>query len=303
METTLLVVGTGLFVGIFVFLLLTMRPSPASARLDEVVRQARAGLEGGSLAAGGSAAFLERLAKPFGRFRSLLGGKPSPVLVRRLMLAGYRKPVHVDVFLITRLALPALAGLAVAILVTQNIFFYFIVAIVVGLFAPDFWLSHAINKRRERIRLSLPDALDLLSICMEAGLGMDQALVRVGHELEISHRELSQEFLQINFEQRAGARRIDAWKAFADRAAVESVRSFVAMLVQTDRFGTPISKALGTFSDALRTQRRQRAEELAAKTTIKLVIPLVFFIFPDIFVVTVAPAIIAIMRNIAHVVG
>ena len=136
--------------------------------------------------------------------------------------------------------------------------------------------------------LSLPDALDLLAICMGAGLGLDQAIVRVGHELATSHRELSEEFLQINLEQRAGARRLDAWKAFADRADVENVRSFVAMLVQTDRFGTPISNALSTFSDTLRVQRRQRAEELAAKTTIKLVIPLVLFIFPNIFIVTVA---------------
>jgi tight adherence protein C len=136
---------------------------------------------------------------------------------------------------------------------------------------------------------------------MEAGLGLDQAIVRVGQEMGVSHRELSEEFLQINFEQRAGGRRLDAWKAFADRAHVESVRSFVAMLAQTDRFGTPISKALATFSDTLRTQRRQRAEEMAAKTTIKLVIPLVFFIFPDIFIVTIGPAIISIMKNIGHI--
>jgi tight adherence protein C len=217
------------------------------------------------------------------------------------MLAGYRKPVHADVFLLSRLAMPAVAGLAVTILVSQNIFFFFILAVILAFYVPDFWLSHAINKRRGKIMLSLPDALDLLAICMEAGLGADQAMVRVGQELGVSHRELSEELLQINFEQRAGARRIDAWKAFADRAEVESVRSFVAMLVQTDRFGTPISKALAAFSDALRTQRRQRAEELAAKTTIKLVVPLVFFIFPDIFIVTIGPAIISIMRNLGHI--
>jgi tight adherence protein C len=295
------VVGLGLFLGFFLFFLLVTRPSAASARLDEVTRDARPEVERSSSPSGRSSAILERMTKPFGRFRSLLGGKPSPDLVRRLMLAGYRKPVHADVFLISRLALPAVAGLAVATLVSENVFFFFILTVILAFFVPDFWLSHAINKRRERIRLSLPDALDLLAICMEAGLGMDQAIVRVGQELGVSHRELSEEFTQINFEQRAGARRLDAWRAFADRANVESVRSFVAMLAQTDRFGTPISKALGTFSDTLRTQRRQRAEELAAKTTIKLVVPLVFFIFPDIFIVTIGPAIISIMRNLGHI--
>jgi tight adherence protein C len=167
--------------------------------------------------------------------------------------------------------------------------------------APDFWLAHAVNRRRDRIRLSLPDGLDLLAICMEAGLGLDQAVVRIGYELRVSHPELSQELLQDNFEQRAGAPRLQAWKSLAERVDVESVRSFVAMLIQTDRFGTPISKSLGNFSDALRTQRRQQAEEKAAKTTIKLVIPLVLFIFPSIFIVTVGPAVITIMRSLPQI--
>jgi len=141
-----------------------------------------------------------------------------------------------------------------------------------------------------------------LAICMEAGLGLDQGIVRVGQELHVSHPELSEEFLQINFEQRAGMQRIAAWKAFADRADFESVRSFVAMLVQTERFGTPLSKSLGNFSEALRTQRRQQAEERAAKTTIKLVPPLVFFIFPNIAITTVVPAILTVMKNIGHIV-
>jgi tight adherence protein C len=114
---------------------------------------------------------------------------------------------------------------------------------------------------------------------------------------------LSEELLQVNFEQRAGVTRIAAWKAFADRADVESVRSFVAMLIQTDRFGTPIAKSLSAFSDALRTQRRQHAEEMAAKTTVKLVPPMVIFILPDVFIVTVAPAVITVMRSMANIVG
>jgi tight adherence protein C len=177
---------------------------------------------------------------------------------------------------------------------------FFLIAVVVGFFIPDFWLNWAINKRREKIRMSLPDGLDFLSICLEAGLGLDQGIIRLGQELRVSHPDLSEELLQLNLEQRAGVARIAAWKAFSDRVDLESVRSFVAMLIQTDRFGTPISKSLGTFSDALRTQRRQKAEEMAAKTTVKLVFPLVFFIFPAMGIVVVFPPFITIIRHMEH---
>jgi tight adherence protein C len=241
------------------------------------------------------------LAKPFGRLRGLFAGEPDPDIVRRLLLAGYRKHAHADLFLGVRLGLPALLGFSVAFVAEDNALFLFLLTIIVTFFLPDFWLAHAIKKRRERIRLSLPDGLDLLSICMEAGLGMDQAVVRVGQELRVSHSELSEELLQVNFEQRVGVARIAAWKAMADRVNVESVRSFVAMLIQTERFGTPISKSLGVFSDALRTQRRQLAEERAAKTTVKLVLPLVFLILPNVFLVTVAPAVITIMGSMGGI--
>src|SRR3989442_133757 len=138
---------------------------------------------------------------------------------------------------------------------------------------------------------------------MEAGLGLDQAIVRVGQELRITHLDLSTELLQINFEQRAGVPRIDSWKAFADRFDLESLRMFVAMLTQTERFGTPVAQALSTFSESLRTEHRQKAEEMAAKAAVKLIIPLVFFIFPTVFIVTVGPAIIGLIRNIGTLLG
>ncbi|HEV2383046.1 MAG TPA: type II secretion system F family protein [Terriglobia bacterium] len=232
----------------------------------------------------------------------MFGGAPNPEIVRRLMLAGYRKPYHADVFIGIRLLLPAIAGFAVAFCFRDNVIFIFILTVVLTFFLPDFWLGRAVNKRRDRIKRSLPDALDLLAICMEAGLGVDQALMRVGQELKISHRDLSDEFVQINLEQRAGNPRIGAWRNMADRVDVESVRSFVNMLAQTERFGTPISKSLATFSEALRVQRRQRAEEMAAKTTIKLVLPLVLFIFPSIFIVTAAPAVITIIKSFKTVI-
>jgi tight adherence protein C len=219
------------------------------------------------------------------------------------MLAGYRKPAHADIFLGARLALPAAFGLLIALLVSGNAIVYFIIAIAVGFFLPDLWLNWSIKKRREDIRMSLPDGLDFLAICLEAGLGMDQGIVRLGQELRVSHPALAEELLQINFEQRAGVPRITAWKSFADRVDLEMVRSFVAMLIQTDRFGTPISKSLGTFSDSLRIQRRQKAEELAAKTTIKLLFPLALFIAPAMGIVLLGPAALSLIKNFKHMLG
>ena len=288
------------FVGFFLIALFMLpRSSAESALLDEVTRQARELHQPGSQASR-PGVNVDWLAKPFTLVRRFFSSDPDPDLVRRLMLAGYRKPAHVDIFLGARLVLPVALGCLSAILFSTNLFL-FLMTLVVGFFIPDFWLNLAVRKRREKIRLSLPDGLDLLAICIEAGLGLDQGIVRVGHELRVSHPELSEELLQINLEQRAGAPRIAAWQSFAARADTESVRSFVAMLVQTDRFGTPIAKSLGSFSDSLRTQRRQRAEELAAKTTIKLIPPLVFFIFPSMGIVILVPAAISILENLKHI--
>jgi tight adherence protein C len=146
--------------------------------------------------------------------------------------------------------------------------------------------------------LALPDALDLLVICMEAGLGMDQALIRIGEELHLAHKDLSDELLFIRLEQRAGKPRIEAWRNMANRTGLEILRSFVNMLVQTERFGTPLSKSLSYFADSLRTRRRQQVEEMAAKTTVKLVFPLVFFIFPSMFIVLLVPALISISKSL-----
>lgn len=168
---------------------------------------------------------------------------------------------------------------------------------MLGILAPDLWLNLTIKKRRERIRLSLPDALDFLAICVESGLGLDQAIVKVAREIRFHHPELSDELVQINLEQRAGKPRVEAWRHLAERTNLDVMRSFVHMLIQTERFGTPVSKSLGVFSDSLRTQRRQKAEEMAAKTTVKLIFPLVVFIFPSIFIVTIIPAVITLIAS------
>ena len=163
---------------------------------------------------------------------------------------------------------------------------------------PDLCLTEMTRRRREAIRLGMPDAIDLMVICVEAGLGLDQALLRAGQELAISHPAVSEEFMTINIEQRAGKARLDAWGGMAERTRLDIVKGFVSMLGQTDRFGTPVAKALSVFSDSIRIKRRQQAEEMAAKTTVKLLFPLVLFIFPSIFIVLLGPAILTIGRSL-----
>src|SRR6266481_7429402 len=297
--TLIILFGIGLFAAFMLGLVLLMgRSSAQGALLEQVAREAR----GTSPVSGPwrPSVSSDLVAKPFTAFRRFFASEPDPEVVRRLLLAGYRKPHDADIFLGMRLAIPAVLGLSAAMVFSSNTIIAFMIAIVVGFFLPDFWLGYASNRRREQLRLSLPDSLDLLAICLEAGLGLDQAVVRVGQELEVSHPALSEELLLINFEQRAGVQRNSAWQGFAVRANFESARSFVAMLIQTDRFGTPIAKSLGAFSDALRTQRRQKAEERAAKTTIKLVPPLVFCIFPAMGVVVVGPAIVLLRDFFTH---
>ena len=162
-------------------------------------------------------------------------------------------------------------------------------AAVAGFILPDIWLGRRIKARQQILRLALPDALDLLVICMEAGLGLDQALLYVGQELRIAHPELCEEFDMVNAEMHVGKTRMDALRSLATRTGVEDLQALVATLVQTDRFGTSVAQSLRIHSDDLRTKRRQRAEEMAAKTTVKMVFPLVFFIFPALFVVILGP--------------
>ena len=272
--------------------------SRESARLMEVTGGAQAAPAPPTRMTLGALLDSERVAKLVQPVRSLLGSRQDPDLVRRLASAGFRRPSHADLFYLVKIVLPVVAGVVALFLIKQNTFFWVMIIALIGFMLPDLWLIRVVSHRQDRIRLSLPDALDLLVICMEAGLGLDQAILRVGQELKISHPDLSDEFVIIGLEQRAGKARLEAWKSMADRVGVESVRQFVQMLVQTERFGTPISKSLGAFSDALRVRRRQQAEEMAAKTTIKMIPPLVFFIFPNLFIVLLGPAVIMIWRNL-----
>jgi tight adherence protein C len=171
-----------------------------------------------------------------------------------------------------------------------------LLAAALGYLLPGMALARMAKKRQHTIRLSLPDALDLLVVSVEAGLGLDQALQRVGEELAFAHKDLSDELRLVNLELRAGKARPDALRNLADRTGVDDLSSLVAMLVQTDKFGTSVAQSLRVHSDTLRTKRRQRAEEAAAKTGVKMVFPLVFCIFPAIWVVTIGPAAIKFVQ-------
>ena len=163
---------------------------------------------------------------------------------------------------------------------------------------PEVFLQWRISKRQKKLRRALPDALDLLVICVEVGLGLDQALMRVSEELAIVHPELSNELELVNLEMRVGKTRIDALRELARRTGLEDIKTLVAMMIQTERFGTSIAQALRVHSDELRTKRRQRAEEMSAKTSVKMVGPLVFFIFPALMVVILGPAVITLVRQL-----
>ena len=215
----------------------------------------------------------------------------------RLVHAGYRRPDAMAIFLGIRFAcaIGLFALFALPLLVKPNLG-QALLAAAIGYVLPGMALARIARGRQHRIQLSLPDALDLLVVSVEAGLGLDQAMARVAQELATAHPELSAELRLVNLEQLAGTARTDALKNLADRTGVEDLRSLVAMLVQTDKFGTSIANSLRVFSDTLRTKRRQRAEEAAAKTGVKMVFPLVLCIFPAIWIVSIGPAAIKFIR-------
>jgi tight adherence protein C len=225
--------------------------------------------------------------------------KQLPHTQRLMVRAGYRRPESVMVMQGIKVLLP-LALLALVYftgLYHQAPIFILAFAAVGGYLLPEFWLTSRVRRRQQRLRLSLADCLDLLVVCVEAGLALDQSFMRVTQELRIVHPELCEELDLVNAEIRIGRTRVEALRELAGRTGVEDIKSLVAMLVQTERFGTSIAQSLRVHSDELRTKRRQRAEEMAAKATVKMIPPLVFFIFPALFVVILGPAIISLYRH------
>jgi tight adherence protein C len=221
---------------------------------------------------------------------------------RRLVQAGFRRkdaPV---------LAYGVKVALAILLLVAfaaagKFTFVYIVLAVLLGAMVPDIWISRRISRRKENIQLGIPDALDLTVVCVEAGLGLDQSLMRIGQEIRPIHRDLSDELRLLNLEVNAGKTRAQSLRNLSGRTDVDDLKALVAVLIQTDRFGTSVSQSLRVFSDSLRVKRRQRAEERAAKTTIKMIPPLVFFILPAIFVVVLGPAVITIVQELLPSLG
>jgi tight adherence protein C len=213
-----------------------------------------------------------------------------------LIQAGYRSPQHITIYRGLRVLFAALGFFSVFLVTGFDSPLLLLGMLAFGFFLPRFLLKKKLEERQRRIRLGLPDGLDLTVICVEAGLSLDQAMMRVGQDLSHAHPELSAEFHLFDLETRAGKPRVEALRNLAERTGVDDIRALVATLIQTDRFGTSVAQALRVHSDSLRTERRQRAEEQAAKTTVKMIIPLVLFVMPSLIFVTVGPAVIQLMH-------
>jgi len=220
---------------------------------------------------------------------------------RWLIQAGFRDAIDVNYYFGARLLLGGLGFLGVVLFSGFDNMFLLAGIPGLGFLLPRFILKRMIRERQSRIRLGLPDALDLTVICVEAGLALDHALMRVGQDLHHAHPDLSDEFHLVNLEMRAGKPRVEALRNLVERTGVDDIRALVGTLIQTDRFGTSVAQALRVHSDSLRTERRQRAEEQAAKTTIKMVPPLVIFVLPSIIFVTIGPAVIELVRQLGPV--
>ena len=235
--------------------------------------------------------------------------KSLPLLKRRLMRAGYRNPQAVRFFYGARVcsvvmltAIGSIVGLR-TYLTTDHLIQLTAAAAAAGLTAPTQYLLWCVRRRQHAIEKGLPNVLDLMVVCVESGLGLDQTVIQVAQELRAVHPELCSEFAIMNLEMRAGKRRVEALHNLADRTGVEDVRRLTAVLVQTDRFGTSIAQSLRGHADYLRVMARQRAEERAAKLAVKLVFPIFFCVLPSLFVVTIGPVITRLVRDIFPAIG
>jgi tight adherence protein C len=275
------------------------RKSPVESRLAAI--QGRPGFaDDTEYEALGAQDLFALVTRPLAPFRDWLRSRDEE-LGYRLSVAGFRKPEDADTFLSAKLLGPIVGIILATFTGSGNFLLFALLLGVLGFFAPDIFLFYRAGRRNQRIWKALPDVLDLMVICMEAGLGIDQAVLKIANEVQPVYSEMSEELFVISREQRAGKPRLDAWRSMAERVDVDAIRQFVAMLVQTDRLGTPIAQALGTFADGLRTQRMLRAEENAAKTSIKLLFPLIAFIFPALFVVLLGPAVIRMMNTFEEI--
>ena len=230
--------------------------------------------------------------------------KDVTVMQKRLIRAGFRGPNALKILYGAKLSLGVLLPLVATLLIMpaqadpSNKMLSVLAAVVIGFFGPNEYVKMVGRKRQKQIRRGLANALDLLVVCVESGLGLDQAIVQVAKELEHAHPEICEEFSLVNLELKAGKRRAEALRNLADRTGVDDLKKLVAVLIQADRFGTGVAQSLRAHSDYMRVQARQTAEEKAAKLGVKLVFPIFFCILPSLFVVTVGPVVMRIVREL-----
>ena len=230
--------------------------------------------------------------------------KEAGVIQRRMVRAGIRNPNAMKYLYGSKalfgIGLPLVMSLAVANTAADPTYKILTVlaSAAMGFFGPNEYVSLRSRKRQKEIRRGLPNALDLLVVCVESGLGLDQAVVQVAKDLDEAHPDISEEFAFVNYELKAGKRRIDALRNLGERTAVDDLKKLVAVLIQADRFGTGVAQSLRAHSEFMRVQARQIAEEKAAKLGVKLVFPIFFCILPSLFVVTVGPMVVKIMRDV-----
>lgn len=282
-----------LFIGIFSLLVVLFRQR---VRLEERISEQSAG-PGFDWSAVSKQ--FEELAKPLGR----LIPRSEKDLSREeklLLQAGYRSRDAIYVLYGFRviLTLAILIAFIVSGVFWQNPLLFVLLTILASAALPDIWVRWMIGRRKVRIQHGLPDFMDLSVVCVEAGLGLDQTIQKVGYELRVPHPDLSGELRLYGLETAAGRSRAEALRGLAERTGVDDMRSFAAVLIQADRFGTSVAQTLRVFADDLRIKRRQRAEEIAAKITVKLVVPLMLFVMPAVLIVVAGPGVIAVARDL-----
>ncbi len=230
--------------------------------------------------------------------------KDVTVMQRRLIRAGFRGEKALTTLYGSKLLLAIVFPVIMTLLVMRadsdpaNKFLAVAASAGLGFFGPNEYINLRVRRRQKQVRRALPNALDLMVVCVESGLGLDQAILQVAKDLEAAHPEISEEFALVNLELKAGKRRSEALRNMAERTAVDDLKKLVAVLIQADRFGTGVAQSLRGHADYMRVQARQTAEEKAAKLGVKLVFPIFFCILPSLFVVTVGPVAVRIVREL-----
>ncbi|HEV2269176.1 MAG TPA: type II secretion system F family protein [Steroidobacteraceae bacterium] len=279
---------------------LTAISDPARRRLGQL----RAA--GGPARAGSAVAFADRV-RPLAAYLLPSKEQERSRVSSLLTYAGFRSPhalaVLYGVKSLLILSLPCAVLLAAPFfprITTGKLLFLALMAAVAGALLPSLWLDRRVKTRQRALRVGFPDALDLLVVCVEAGLGLAPAIQRVADELSVSHPELGAELALVNAEMRAGVERASALKRLAERTGLSDIRGLVTLMVQTMRFGTSVAEALRVYSEEFRDKRMQAAEEQAAKIGTKMIFPLVFCLFPSFFLVAIGPAVIRLVEAFSH---